>query len=475
MDELYKITFLVAALEQSGIEFCDTFERWWMTASAFADLGESGRALFHRLARMSQGRSEDGKPKYSKRKSDAEFSRQMIKGSTRKVHLGTFIRWCQELGIDLPKDGKTHHRTNWSLPPTPPPPPPTPPTYIDAAQVEQDHLRYKETGFYEYFHEVFAKANAADALDEACDMYQLGASDYYQEKVKRPAASFPLQNVDGLYVDCHIMQYNRLTGSSKFKREDGEEYDRYVNWRLSLMRDEQKRLEKEAAANGEEVKHKEITRAPWPNFGDHLLKGNPDAEIHIVESEKSAIIMAANDIRLGVKSRIWIAVAGKGKLKPEYVKQYVGRKIVVYPDRDGCSEWEEKAEILDEAGFQPYINKKVLKYPGNPKDDLADVVIRIMQGTQAPPAKEEEPPAAAQQEPPSTSGEDGKPKNKRLGALLTYEMVNDMKRLADIVDKYPNNMILVEKLNLLPVSMEPVRSIRDEFNQQLEERKNEEK
>ena len=105
-----------------------------------------------------------------------------------------------------------------------------------------------------------------------------------------------------------------------------------------------------------------------------------DATICLVESEKTAILMA---IAYGNHARqVWMACGGleninRNKLAP-LISQ--NRKIVLYPDRDGIEKWQKKAAALN------YDNVTVDTTPvtewwceaDGKKADIADVVIRII-------------------------------------------------------------------------------------------------
>ena len=113
-------------------------------------------------------------------------------------------------------------------------------------------------------------------------------------------------------------------------------------------------------------------------FGLHLLDKYKGADVCIVESEKTAVLMA---IAYGNhEKQLWMACGGlqnisKEKLDP-IIKQ--GRRIVLYPDRDGVEAWKKKAYALG------YINMTVDARPvtkwWKPQDgekaDIADVVVR---------------------------------------------------------------------------------------------------
>lgn len=119
-------------------------------------------------------------------------------------------------------------------------------------------------------------------------------------------------------------------------------------------------------------------------FGMHLLNAykvkNVDQAVCIVESEKTAVIMAAaygNNAK-----QVWMACGGLENLNRDKLKPIIeqGRRIVLYPDRDGVEKWRQKAQQLD----YPRVVVDALpvqvwwKPCDGEKADIADVVVRIL-------------------------------------------------------------------------------------------------
>ena len=115
-------------------------------------------------------------------------------------------------------------------------------------------------------------------------------------------------------------------------------------------------------------------------FGMHLLNRYPKAVVNIVESEKTAVLMA---IAYGNHAtQIWMACGGLDMLSAERLKPITsqGRQIVLFPDRDGVDKWRAKAEQL---GYRNLILdclpvQKWWKPQDGDKADVADVVVRIL-------------------------------------------------------------------------------------------------
>lgn len=115
-------------------------------------------------------------------------------------------------------------------------------------------------------------------------------------------------------------------------------------------------------------------------FGMHLLNKYPNATVNIVESEKTAVLMA---IAYGNHAtQVWIACGGLEMLSRERIKPIIdqGRKVVLYPDRDGIEKWRIKAEQLhyDKLMLDCKPVQEWWQEGDGEKADIADVVVRIM-------------------------------------------------------------------------------------------------
>ena len=103
-------------------------------------------------------------------------------------------------------------------------------------------------------------------------------------------------------------------------------------------------------------------------YGLHLLKDN-NKPVAIVESEKTAVIMAVMD-----DSFLWLATGGKGNFSHQILEPLKGKKVTAFPD---CGEtlWDEISNRLNQTGFSITVNK-ILEDENYPKGyDLADVII----------------------------------------------------------------------------------------------------
>ena len=115
-------------------------------------------------------------------------------------------------------------------------------------------------------------------------------------------------------------------------------------------------------------------------FGMHLLAFFPDAEVCIVESEKTALVCS---IAWGnMKRRIWLAAGGLQYLKPEMLQPLItaGRRITLFPDRDGQAKWQDFAQTLgyDRIAINTEFVTKYWKPEDGEKADIADVIVRML-------------------------------------------------------------------------------------------------
>ena len=117
-----------------------------------------------------------------------------------------------------------------------------------------------------------------------------------------------------------------------------------------------------------------------PLFGSHLLKRYPDAVVNIVESEKTALIMA--NYYGNLDTQIWLACGGLKHLQLESMQPLIeqGRKVWLWPDKDGIDKWQEVCDKLGSDDVQVYT--KFFDACWIPEDgekaDAADIAIRMI-------------------------------------------------------------------------------------------------
>lgn len=101
-------------------------------------------------------------------------------------------------------------------------------------------------------------------------------------------------------------------------------------------------------------------------FGQHLLAQRPQVTVCMVESEKTALIMAAV-----YPEHLWMATCGSGGLSAEKCQCLQGRRVVLFPDSGCLTKWREKMQQT--VGIDYSISEQLEAYPTN--TDLADLLL----------------------------------------------------------------------------------------------------
>lgn len=101
-------------------------------------------------------------------------------------------------------------------------------------------------------------------------------------------------------------------------------------------------------------------------YGQHLLPCRPEAHVCVVESEKTALVMACLRPR-----ELWLATGGSGGLTVERVACLRGRRVTIFPD-SGCYEkWSRQMQQTD--GIPYNISSSLEAYA--PNTDLCDLLL----------------------------------------------------------------------------------------------------
>ena len=117
-----------------------------------------------------------------------------------------------------------------------------------------------------------------------------------------------------------------------------------------------------------------------PLFGSHLLNRYPQAVINIVESEKTALVMA--NYYGNHDSQIWLACGGLKFLQLDSLQPLIDqeRTIWLWPDKDGREAWQEVADKLgyDHCRVYTHFFDTCWTEADGDKADVADIAIRMM-------------------------------------------------------------------------------------------------
>lgn len=101
-------------------------------------------------------------------------------------------------------------------------------------------------------------------------------------------------------------------------------------------------------------------------FGQHLLSRRPDAHVCLVESEKTALLMAACQ-----PGQLWLATCGSSGLNVEKAACLRGRRVTIFPDSGCLDKWREAMKPV--TGIDYNFSDRLEQYP--PNTDLADLLL----------------------------------------------------------------------------------------------------
>lgn len=184
--------------------------------------------------------------------------------------------------------------------------------YIPHTYLEKSVARVRETSLFSFMVDLLGESTACEILER----YQVGGSKRNPEKT-----AFWQIDEKGNVRQVKVMTYNAATG----RRIKTGKYPVFFA--------------------GKKVHPKDEPNLQQCFFGEHLLPLQPDATVGLVESEKTALIMAAMQPDL-----IWLATGGANGARwtDETIYRVLSdRKVIVFPDLDKTYEWTNKAKILN--------------------------------------------------------------------------------------------------------------------------------
>ena len=271
---------------------------------------------------------------------------------------------------------------------TPPPPRPTPPPLptltLPKSMVAR---RMKDTtmdNLVRYIREGVDWGNEQRArITKVLHDYCVGHSTIRQQYGVHEFTVFWQIDKDGNVRTAHYMKYK--TDGHRIK--DKGEYT--TDWLHSLLSRKRNPEDPWPYPQYYDPDKQEVRRCL---FGEHLLKRYPKAAVKLVESEKTAILMAiayGNNV-----TQVWLACCGASNLTRERLKPLLDQKrnIILYPDRDGVKQWKQKADGLyyDRISIDDKPVTEWWRECDGPKADIADVVIRMINQAPPPPTTIEE-------------------------------------------------------------------------------------
>ena len=305
---------------------------------ALSAIGESGRGLFHRLARIDA--------KYKERENDLKFSNCLR--TTQKVSFGSLMYMAECAGIEINKEkhlfrfgtGETHrNRVKHQEPQKPLCTIPF--EYVERSASYNSQFVYFLCG-------LFDKGKLeSPTIERLVSDYALGAT-------KDGCIIFWQIDINGKVREGKIMRYNGDTG----KRIDVFP-NTPVYWVSKAM------------------KKKEMLPQDWERtqclFGEHLLHypSNKDKVVALVESEKNALIGAAL-----YPNYVWVSCGNCQGFKGDMLNPLQGRTVIAFPDTGMFDKWKEKASVFS---FAKILVSDILEGRGLPNNyDIADWLIEAI-------------------------------------------------------------------------------------------------
>ena len=180
---------------------------------------------------------------------------------------------------------------------------PQPVEYLPLEALEASRKHFEQNNFFRYLQKLFGQQKA----QELADTYQLGSSKLWRKEAGGLAVVFWQIDKAGNIRQGKAMAYDPETG--RRLKAEGKQYVSFLG----------KRILKAKNANLQQC-----------FFGEHLLARNPQKPACLVESEKTAVIMA------GIQpSAFWIATGGKNGCRwtsKEVYQALAGRQVILYPD-----------------------------------------------------------------------------------------------------------------------------------------------
>ena len=218
-------------------------------------------------------------------------------------------------------------------PPTPPPPKPLQP--LPLALVTKSHTPIST--FWQWYETV-----CIQQLNVNPDIIQRIYEDYHVGSTRQGDIIFWQIDEQQQVRTGHIMRYGN----------DGHRKD-YQGWVHSRLINEG------------------LLPSDWQLYqcfyGQHLLRQYPYAHVCIVESEKTALIMAARH-----PDMVWLATCGSSGLNPRKVECLRTHRFTLFPDSGCFRKW--LSVMQKTSGLQYTISELLEQYPAN--TDLADLLLQ---------------------------------------------------------------------------------------------------
>ncbi|MEM7105652.1 MAG: DUF6371 domain-containing protein [Bacteroidota bacterium] len=228
-------------------------------------------------------------------------------------------------------------------------PPESPPIQFLPEETMTRTLRaYDTNNFVKYLVNLFGKEKALDLAE----LYKLGTAEKFRNHGGNSVVFWQIDTLNRIR-QAKVMAYNPHTGR---RIKPGQQNICFMGKKI---------------LNDYEANLKQCL------FGAHILTDRKNDNVGIVESEKTAVIMAGF-----MPDVVWLATGGKNGanwINRDVYGDLKGRNVVLYPDIGATEAWSEKAKMLATVcnytvwdGLENMPDKETV----NEGLDIADFVIR---------------------------------------------------------------------------------------------------
>jgi len=273
------------------------------------------------------------------------------------------IRWLgKKYSIDV-----DNVPINWTPPPPRPSPPPLPRLTFKRETVKESMKGIEQTLFVKWLRSLPWDEEQLARLTDVLRLYCVGTCPHGPEWI-----AFWQITHDGVPLTAKYMKYKADGHRVKDRDEQGRKVfasDWEHAWRARQKQYDPDKWEVHYAL-----------------FGEHLLKRYPNAVVNVVESEKTALIMA--NYYDDFDSQIWLACGGLQWLQLDSLQPLIdqGRTIWLWPDKDGRDEWQTVCDKLgyDHCRVYTHFFDTCWTPADGDKADIADIAIRMMRTGEGP-------------------------------------------------------------------------------------------
>ena len=189
-----------------------------------------------------------------------------------------------------------------------------------------------------------------EAVKAVAEEYRLGCWSLYG---RDDNTVFPLIDQHGRVKNLKVQLYDTDPASPRFAKSV-----RHAYW-LAKMWVNDGRLPRGTTYTSEGL------------FGEHLLREYPAQTVALVESPKNAVVGTLQHPEL-----LWVAAGNKTALKRPLLEPLRERNVVVIPDRDAITLWQQQIQAMsDMANFTVSDFCERMAPADQPKYDIADYII----------------------------------------------------------------------------------------------------